>query len=102
MVKAGLGVRTDDSVPAYCYGRQLHIRRKQNKGIEKNTGCVAGHCGDSIAMDSGEYCFMDNDIMMASKEADTPVPFTITVKDASGAVMASGEFSFDANMEKCI
>ena len=45
---------------------------------------------------------MDNDIMMVSKEADTPVPFTITVKDASGAVMASGEFSFDANMEKCI
>ena len=43
---------------------------------------------------------MDNDIMMVSKEADIPVPFTITVKDASGAVMASGEFSFDANMEK--
>ena len=55
---------------------------------------------DSTAMDAGEYCFMDNDIMMASKEADAPTPFTLTVKDAEGAVTASGEFSFDAGMEK--
>ena len=51
-------------------------------------------------MDSGEYCFMDNDIMMASKEAEAPVPFTITVEDADGSVAASGEFAFDARMEK--
>ena len=51
-------------------------------------------------MDSGEYCFMDNDIMMVSKEADAPVLFTMTVKDADGSVVASGQFSFDANMEK--
>ena len=38
--------------------------------------------------------------MIASKEADTPVPFTITAKDAAGNVVASGEFSFDANIEK--
>lgn len=57
-------------------------------------------CADYTAMDSGEYLFMDNDIMMVSKEADAPIPFTITVKDADGAVAATGEFSFDANMEK--
>ena len=38
--------------------------------------------------------------MIASKEADASVPFTITVKDADGTVVASEEFSFDANMEK--
>ena len=43
---------------------------------------------------------MDNDIMIVSKEADAPVSFTITVKDADGTAVASGEFSFDANMEK--
>lgn len=57
-------------------------------------------CADYTAMDSGGYCFMDNDIMMASKNADAPVPFTITAKDAEGTVVASGEFSFDASMEK--
>ena len=56
--------------------------------------------GASTAMESGEYCFLDNDIMMVSKEADAPVPFTITVKDAEGKVTTSGEFSFDASMEK--
>ncbi len=55
---------------------------------------------DSMAMEVGEYCFMDNDIMMAAKDADAPVPFTITVKDMDGRIVASGKFSFDANMEK--
>ena len=55
---------------------------------------------DYTAMDSGEYCFMDNDIMIAAKEADAPVPFTIAAKNADGTVAASGEFFFDANMEK--
>ena len=55
---------------------------------------------DFTAMEGGEYCFMDNDIMIASKEAEAPVPFTITVKDANGRVVVSGEFTFDANMEK--
>lgn len=57
-------------------------------------------CADHSAMESGEYCFMDNNIMIASKEADAPVPFTVTVKDADGTVVTSGEFSFDANKEK--
>ena len=55
---------------------------------------------DSTALESGAYIFLDNDIMIASKEADAPVPFTITAKAADGSVTATGEFSFDANMEK--
>lgn len=58
-----------------------------------------GHA-DFTAMDNGKYLFMDNDIMISSKEADAPVSFTITVKDADEDVVASGKFSFDANMEK--
>ena len=54
-------------------------------------------CADNTALDSGEYCFMDNDIMMASKDADAPVPFTITVKNTDGTLVASEEFSFDAS-----
>ena len=59
-----------------------------------------GSHADHTAMDSGEYLFMDNDIMIVSKEADHPIPFTITAKDAEGVVVATGEFSFDANTEK--
>ena len=43
---------------------------------------------------------MDNDIMIVSKEAGAPVPFSLTAKDADGRIVASGEFSFDANAEK--
>ena len=55
---------------------------------------------DLTAIESGEYIFMDNDIMMVSKDAGTPVPFSITAKDADGRIVASGEFSFDAQVEK--
>ena len=55
----------------------------------------------SHAVESGEYIFMDNDIMQVAKDAlDIPVNFTITAKDAQGNVVASGEFSFDVDMEK--
>ena len=43
---------------------------------------------------------MDNDIMIVSKNAGAPVPFTVTAKDADGNVVASGAFSFDATAEK--
>lgn len=56
--------------------------------------------GTSAATESGEYIFMDNDIMMAAKDADAPVPFQITVKDADGNTFASGAFSFDAEVEQ--
>ena len=55
---------------------------------------------DYTAMESGEYCFLDNDIMIASKEADAPVPFTVTAKDADGSIIASGTFDFAASKEK--
>ena len=58
------------------------------------------HNADLTAIESGEYIFMDNDIMIASKEAGAPVPFSITAKDADGRIVASGEFSFDATAEK--
>ena len=57
-------------------------------------------CTDYTAVDSGEYLFMDNDIFFASGEADSPIPFTITVKNADGDLIVTGEFSFDADMEK--
>ena len=38
--------------------------------------------------------------MIASKEADASVPFIIAVKDTAGTEVASGQFSFDASMEK--
>lgn len=37
--------------------------------------------------------------MMISKDADAPVPFTITVTDAVGTMVASGEFYFDAKVK---
>ena len=43
---------------------------------------------------------MDNDIMIVSKNAGAPVPFSIAAKDADGRIVASGEFSFDATAEK--
>ena len=62
-------------------------------------GTIAS-CADGTAMETGKYIFMDNDIMMTSKDTDAPVPFTITAKAADGRVVASGEFSFYAYMEK--
>lgn len=55
---------------------------------------------DNTTFETGKYTFMDNDIMMTSKDKNAPVPFTITVTDAVGTVIASGEFSFDAKVEK--
>ena len=43
---------------------------------------------------------MDNDIMIVSKNAGAPVPFSIAAKDADGRIRASEEFSFDATAEK--
>ena len=84
------------------YGVYVKLERNDVYSVSMFYDSFSGgvRCADYTAMDSGEYCFMDNDIMMASKEADASVPFTITVKDADGTVVASGEFSFDANMEK--
>ena len=58
------------------------------------------HNANFTVIESGEYIFMDNDIMIASKEAGAPVPFSIAAKDADGHIVASGEFSFDATAEE--
>ena len=58
------------------------------------------HNADFTVIESGEYIFMDNDIMIVSKEAGTPVPFSLTAKDSDWRIVASGEFSFDATAEK--
>ena len=55
---------------------------------------------DGGAWESGKYVFMDNDIMMAAKDAEAPVPFTITAKGKNGTVLASRELHFDADKEK--
>ena len=49
--------------------------------------------------ESGKYVFMDNDIMMAAKDAEAPVPFTITAKGKDGTVLAARELHFDADKE---
>ena len=84
------------------YGVYVKLERNDVCSVSMSYDGFSGGVShrDSTVMDSGKYCFIDNDIMMVSKEMDTPVPFVITVKDADGTVVASGEFCFDANMEK--
>ena len=55
---------------------------------------------DGGAWESGKYVFMDNDIMMAAKDAEAPVPFTITAKGKDGTVLTTRELHFDADKEK--
>ena len=50
--------------------------------------------------ESGEYLFMNNDIIYVAKETEAPVPFTITVYAEDDTVVASGEFDFDVEKEK--
>lgn len=84
------------------YGVYVKLERSDVYSISMSYDGFSGGVShaDHTVMDSGEYCFLDNDIMMAAKDADAPMPFTMTVKDADGTAVASGEFSFDANMEK--
>ena len=52
------------------------------------------------ACESGEYLFMNNDIIYVAKETEAPVPFSLTVYAEDDTVVASGEFPFDAGTEK--
>ncbi|MDD6800091.1 MAG: hypothetical protein PUE85_06725 [Firmicutes bacterium] len=94
--------QTGPSFPSERYGVYVKQESKDEYSVTMSYTGLSGEASstDCTAMDSGEYCFMDNDIMIASKEANAPVPFTITVKDADGNVTASKVFSFDAGMEK--
>ena len=82
----------------------MYVKLERNDVYSLSMSCEGFDGGmnnaDLTAIESGEYIFMDNDIMIVSKEADAPVPFSITAKDADGRVLASGAFSFDAGMEK--
>ena len=84
------------------YGVYVKLERNDVYSVSMSYDGSSGgmSCADGSALESGEYIFMDNDIMIVSKEADAPVPFTITVKDAAGTAVASGEFSFDSSREK--
>ena len=84
------------------YGVYVKLERNDVYSLSMSYENFGGgmHNADFTAIESGEYIFMDNDIMIASKEAGAPVPFSITAKDADGRVLASGEFSFDATAEK--
>ena len=84
------------------YGVYVKLERNDVYSLSMSCAFFGGgmHNADFTAIECGEYIFMDNDIMIASKEANAPVPFTITAKAADGSVAASGEFSFDADMEK--
>ena len=57
--------------------------------------CCMNEAVYSHAVESGEYIFMDNDIMTVSKDAGQPVHFVIT-----GNIVESREFCFDAEMKK--
>ena len=84
------------------YGVYVKLEGKDVYSVSMSYNGSSGgvSCADGSALESGAYLFVDNDIMIVSKEADAPVSFTITVKDADGTAVASGEFSFDANQEK--
>ena len=84
------------------YGVYVKLEGKDVYSVSMSYNGSSGgvSCADGSALESGAYIFVDTDIMIVSKEADAPVPFTITVKDAYGTAVASGEFSFDANQEK--
>ena len=50
--------------------------------------------------ESGDYLFMNNDIIYVAKETEASVPFTLTVYAEDDTVVASEEFNFDAGTEK--
>ena len=84
------------------YGVYVKLERNGVYSLSMSCENFGGgmHNADFTAIESGEYIFLDNDIMIASKEAGTPVPFSIAAKDADGRIVASGEFFFDATAEK--
>lgn len=82
----------------------VYVKPERNDVYSLSVSCEnfggGMHNADFSAIESGEYIFLDNDIMAVSMEANAPVPFTLTAKVADGSVIAFGEFSFDADMEK--
>ena len=52
------------------------------------------------ACESGNYLFMNNDIIYVAKETEGPVPFTLTVYAEDDTVVASARLHFEAGTEK--
>ena len=79
------------------YGVYVKLERNDVHSLSMSCENFRGgmHNADFTAIESGEYIFMDNDIMTVSKDAGQPVPFVIT-----GNIVASREFCFDAEMKK--
>ena len=84
------------------YGVYVKLERNDVYSLSMTCENFGGgmHNADFTVIESGEYIFMDNDIMTVSKNAGAPVPFSITAKDADRRIVASGEFRFDATAEK--
>lgn len=84
------------------YGVYVKLERNDIDSVSMSYGSFSNGAihADSTAWEGGEYIFMDNDIMYISKDAGAPVLFSITAKQKDGKVVASGNFSFDANQEK--
>ena len=82
----------------------VYVKLERNDVYSLSMSCEGFDGGmnnaDLTAIESGEYIFMDNDIMIVSKSAGAPLPFSITAKDADRRIVASGEFRFDATAEK--
>ena len=58
------------------YGVYVKLERNDVYSLSMSYENFGGgmHNADFTAIESGEYIFMDNDIMIVSKEADAPVP----------------------------
>lgn len=84
------------------YGVYVKLEAPQANSVSMTyPGCSGGMIdGAGRALERGAYYFLDNDIMLAAKEADEPVPFTLTVRRADGTLLASGAFRFAAEQEK--
>ena len=84
------------------YGVYLKLEQSDTYYVSMSYDCLGGEisCTDDTVMESGDYYFINNDIMIASKEVGASVPFSIMIKDANKNVVASGDFSFDASIQK--
>lgn len=53
-------------------GVYVKLERNDVASVSMSYDSFSGgvRCADSTVIDGGEYCFLDNDIMIASKEAD--------------------------------
>ena len=73
------------------YGVYVKLERNDVYSLSMSCENFGGgmHNADFTAIESGEYIFLDNDIMIASKKANAPIPFTISAKDVDGSCLLS-------------